>query len=371
MSLIFGNQFTFSPNTVGRALINASGLHLTQTRNSDLGFALAFPFSSTSLTVSGFETFGDNQFATPITFFPSTATRKSTSSATTSAAIAAATPSSSAPTSSMSRCSAALSLQQRNPLPVPPEPHLLRQQHRPVHRRPKRRRHHLQPWRRLLAERPAHRLLRAGLLAAPASHHPQLRPALLHHRRPVSRLRPPQTQNPAYLTLNALGISLLHGAPQDDRKQIAPRIGLAYAHGANGTTVLRGGFGLYFNDLAQNGWATALQAVNTPAGPCVDPVANPTGSENAGCVPGAANGGSASIIDPGYHTPYAIHFSGGVQHAFSRNWSLSADYVHEQGNHAYRGYSYTAGVNLFTPQFPTYRHRRPDGLRPQPQRLPL
>ena len=36
-----------------------------------MGFALAFPFSSTSLTVSGFETFGDNQFATPITFFPS------------------------------------------------------------------------------------------------------------------------------------------------------------------------------------------------------------------------------------------------------------------------------------------------------------
>ena len=35
-----------------------------------LGFALAFPFSSTSLTVSGFETFGDNQFATPSLLFP-------------------------------------------------------------------------------------------------------------------------------------------------------------------------------------------------------------------------------------------------------------------------------------------------------------
>jgi len=33
-------------------------------------FALAFPFSSTALTISGFETFGDNQFATPITLFP-------------------------------------------------------------------------------------------------------------------------------------------------------------------------------------------------------------------------------------------------------------------------------------------------------------
>jgi len=71
LSMVIGNQFAFSPKLLGRALFNASGLHLTQTRNSDLGFALAFPFSGTSLTVSGFETYGDNQFATPITFFPS------------------------------------------------------------------------------------------------------------------------------------------------------------------------------------------------------------------------------------------------------------------------------------------------------------
>ncbi len=45
-------------------------MHLTQARNSTLGYALAFPFSSTSQTISGFETFGDNQFATPITLFP-------------------------------------------------------------------------------------------------------------------------------------------------------------------------------------------------------------------------------------------------------------------------------------------------------------
>ena len=50
------------------------------------------------------------------------------------------------------------------------------------------------------------------------------------------------------------------------------------------------------------------------------------------------------MIDSGYKTPYAIHISGGVQHAFSPNWSLSADYIHEQGNHGYRAYSYTGGT---------------------------
>ena len=65
------NTYAFSPTWLGTFVFDASLLHLTQTRNSTLGFALAFPFSATSLTVSGFETFGDNQFATPITLFPS------------------------------------------------------------------------------------------------------------------------------------------------------------------------------------------------------------------------------------------------------------------------------------------------------------
>ena len=64
------NTYTFNPSTVGTLVLDFSLLHLTQTRNSNLGFALAFPFSSTALTISGFETYGDNQFATPITLFP-------------------------------------------------------------------------------------------------------------------------------------------------------------------------------------------------------------------------------------------------------------------------------------------------------------
>jgi hypothetical protein len=158
-----------------------------------------------------------------------------------------------------------------------------------------------------------------------------------------------QTENPGAITLAALDIPLVSRAPQDDHKQIAPRIGFAYSPGSGGTTVFRAGFGLYFNDLAQNGWATAFQAVNTAPAACFDPVANTNGAERAGCVPGEAAGGTANLIDPGYRTPYAIHISGGVQHSFSGNWALSGDYVYEQGNHAYRAYSYTGGTNLFTP----------------------
>jgi hypothetical protein len=48
LSLVIGNQFIFTPNLLGKLVLNAGGLHLTQSRNSHLGFALAFPCSSTA-----------------------------------------------------------------------------------------------------------------------------------------------------------------------------------------------------------------------------------------------------------------------------------------------------------------------------------
>src|SRR6202035_952848 len=69
-SLVLGQQYTFSRDWFGSLALNASGLHLTQTRNETQGFALAFPFTTTSSTITGFETFGDNQFVTGIAAFP-------------------------------------------------------------------------------------------------------------------------------------------------------------------------------------------------------------------------------------------------------------------------------------------------------------
>src|SRR4029077_18453966 len=69
-NIIINNTYAFNPNWLGSFSIGASTLHHTEARNQTLGFALAFPFSSTFQTISGFETFGDNQFATAITAFP-------------------------------------------------------------------------------------------------------------------------------------------------------------------------------------------------------------------------------------------------------------------------------------------------------------
>jgi hypothetical protein len=137
-----------------------------------------------------------------------------------------------------------------------------------------------------------------------------------------------QSRNPFLLALDPVAAPFIGAAPHDYRKAFAPRLGVAYSLGSSGNTVLRSGFGMYYADLAQNGWVTAFQAVN---------------DTNV-----ASGGGIAppSIIDPNYHTPYAIHATAGVQHAFNTNWSLSADWTLETGMHAYRRYDFP-GISVF------------------------
>jgi len=131
-----------------------------------------------------------------------------------------------------------------------------------------------------------------------------------------------QAQNPFLLALKATEAPFITTAPHDYRKAFAPRLGVAYALGGSNNTVIRGGFGMYYNDLAQNGWATAFQAVN------------PTNiASGGGIIP-------PSIIDPNYHTPYAEHVTGGMEHAFNANWTLSTDFTLETGMHGYRRYDF-------------------------------
>ncbi len=345
---VISNAYTFSPAWLGNLVLGASLLHLTQTRNSDLGFALAFPFSSTALTISGFETFGDNQFATPITLFPDLRNqdkyqaRYDLSHIAGSHALKFGIDFIHEPVLNGAFASTAETLAKYINDPV----------------------YYVQNIGVFGTFTPqcidftasdgstcsytpggngsfSQNVQRLGLYAEDSwrvSHHLTVNYGLRYQTTfgLFEASGRSQLENPAYLTLKALGIDLVNGAPHDYRKQIAPRLGIAYSPGDSEKTVIRAGFGLFYNDLAQNGWATAFQRVNTPPGTCVAP-------SDPGCVPAGA---AASLIDPNYKTPYAIHITGGVQHAFNEHWLVSADYTHEQGNHGYRAYSYTPGMNI-------------------------
>lgn len=361
LNMVVGNQFTFSPTWLGSFTFDASGLHLTEVRNSNLGFALAFPFSSTSQTISGFETFGDNQFVTPITAFPVLRNqekyefRYDVSHATGQHNVRFGLDFIHEPV-----LSGALSGTPETLITYPSDPDFY-------------------------AANPSQFYFSSQCATAPAASSDitcAFTPAgngsfsqdvqrLGFYAEEFWRVTPhltidpgirydttfglfigsgqSQAENPAFLTLKALQIPLINAVPRDDRMQVQPRLGIAYSPGESEKTVIRAGVGLYFNDLAQNGWVTALQAVNGGPAICTLVSRAPLTLQGSGCLPGGSEG---SIIAGGYKTPYALHASAGVEHAFSQNWSVSADWTHEEGNHGFRRYQYQAGFTLFTPLIP-------------------
>jgi Carboxypeptidase regulatory-like domain/TonB dependent receptor len=323
---VVSNTYSFGPNWLGTFVFDASLLHLTQTRNSTLGYALQFPFSLTSLTVSGFETFGDNQFATPITAFPELRNqekyqfRYDMAHTEGNHSVKFGVNFIHEPV-----LSGKLSSNEETLYTLPNDPTFYTANATN------------------LAQFPID--LAAGAATTPAgdgtfSQNVQRLALYAQDSWRVSRhltlnygLRyqttfglfiasgRDQSQNPVFATLPLNGVP--QQIPHDYRKAFAPRLGIAYSPGDSGKTVFRAGFGMFYNDLAQGGWATAFQAVNG-------------GVDNSG----------PAYIDPNYKTPYAIHVTGGAQHAFNDHWTMSADYTHEQGNHGYRGYGFDE-FNLF------------------------
>jgi hypothetical protein len=356
MNLVVGQQLIFSPSWVGSLTLTGSGLRLTESRNSNLGFALAFPFSSTSQTISGFETFGDNQFVTPITAFPvqrdqekyqlrydvihsrGTHSVKFGADFIHEPVLSGALPS---------------NAENLTVFPQDPTDYLGNPQQFAADL-------NCAPTATpgtTCTSTPAgngsfsQNVQRLGMYIQDswrATTHLTVNYGLRYDTTfgLFTASGRSQLDNPAFLTLEALQVPLFEhpGAPHDYRKAFGPRLGIADAFGPGESTVIRTGFGMFYNDLAQNGWVTALTAVNEPAAPCVKPT-------DAGCLPGSANGGAGALIDPAYKTPYSLHASAGVEHAFNSHVMASADWTHENGVHAFRRYQYDAGYTLFSPLF--------------------
>lgn len=350
LNFLLSNTYTFNPAWLGTFTFDAGFLHHTESRNSTFGFAVEFPFSSTFRTISGIDTFGDNQFATPITAFPVLRNQQkyqfrydvSHSSGAHSQKFGASLIHEPVLGGALSGTAETLIVYAHNPDFYAANPAQFyfspECQEQPV------------PVDATCTFTPAsaggfsQNIQRLGLYAQDSW---RFTPRFtmnygLRYDTTFGLFNASgrtQTQNPAFLTLRALQIPLVSQAPHDYRWGFGPRLGIAYSPRGSGSTIIRAGIGIYYNDLAQNGWVNALQAVNAQPGICVVP-------GDPGCI---AGGGQGAIIDPNYKTPYALHAGAGFQHAFNNQWTFSADWTHEQGVHAYRAYNYTAGFTLFSP----------------------
>ena len=333
-SVLLSNQFQFTPAWIGNFVFQASGFDHVKVRNSNLGFGLAFPFSSSVLTTSGFETFGDNQFVTPITAFPTNRDQQKY----------------------QFRYDVAHSTRSHSPkfgINFIHEPVLsgrLADNPETLFTLPENPSFYAANPGTLAADladpanqtvssgngRFAQNVQRLGFYAQDSWR--------IHHNFTVNYgLRydttfglfnsngADQNSNPAVLTIAAMGLALPRGVPHDYRKAIAPRLGIAYSPGNSGTTVIRAGAGLYYNDLAQNGWVDAFRAVEP------------------GATASLMAGDQGAIIDPKYRSPYAIQAGAGIEHAFAKIWRLNINYEHQQGVHQYRRYEYVAEDPVLAP----------------------
>jgi hypothetical protein len=329
-SFLVNNQLQFNSQWLGTLTFQVSSFHHTKDRNSDLGLALAFPFSTTAITTSGFETFGDNQFVTGITAFPIRRDQRKYQFRYDIArsggkhAVKFGVNFIYEPVLSGRLADDAETL-----VEFPEDPSFY-------------------------VANPADFTadFAAGSEFIPANNGTfsqsvkrlglyvedswRIRPSLtlnlgLRYDTTFGLFRASgrnQDQNPAVVTVNALQIPLSPGIPHDYRRAFAPRLGFAYSPGSSTKTVIRGGVGLYYNDLNQNGWVDAFRAVNEPFTGLLAP-------DEQGAV-----------IDPNYHTPYALQVSVGVERVLSPTWRLNIHYEHQQGVHQYRRYEYVSDFTL-------------------------
>jgi outer membrane receptor protein involved in Fe transport len=140
--------------------------------------------------------------------------------------------------------------------------------------------------------------------------------------------------------------------PQDDNRNVSPRVGFAYDLTGSGKHVLRGGFGMYYGNIFQNipifmeqqHNATIFQTTLSLQSP-TDPVPGTgltLGQWRYGVSPDPTipspssqlnDGSIGRLIDPRYRNPLTEEFNVGYSWQLSKSSVIEAEYVHTLGLH--------------------------------------
>jgi hypothetical protein len=162
-----------------------------------------------------------------------------------------------------------------------------------------------------------------------------------------------------------------------DHSDWAPRFAFAYAldghkKGAAAKTVLRGGYGFFYNRFEVDDLMTLEQNNGGPNSQVHTVITNPncftTGSLSsipdiaATCGAGTASNPQIHKLDPSYHSPYTEMLGMSLERQLSKTTTLTFTYLHAYGVHQMA----SINANAYLPGTYQYGSSTLTGLRPDP-----
>jgi hypothetical protein len=147
-------------------------------------------------------------------------------------------------------------------------------------------------------------------------------------------------ENRAYRALKIIGSPFAQHTPRDDKNNFSPRIGFAWDFLGNSRSVVRGGYGIYFDQSFLNVPLFAVQqanpeiyanftnsddnlAIDSPPPAVPRPLTNPLPNSRG------------RMLDQDFVSPYSQQWNIGFAQELGSNMALEFDYVHILGLHEF------------------------------------
>jgi carboxypeptidase family protein/TonB-dependent receptor-like protein len=151
-----------------------------------------------------------------------------------------------------------------------------------------------------------------------------------------------QENNRAVQLLKIIGHPAGSRVAQDDKNNFSPRLGFAYDIRGTGRSVVRGGYGIYYDQSFLNVPLFAVQSANEEIyALIIDDSANLSFSSAPPPFPRPLKNPpigfpvNGRLIDPDFESPYTQQFNVGYAQEFGSNMAVDIDYVHILGLHEF------------------------------------
>jgi hypothetical protein len=149
-------------------------------------------------------------------------------------------------------------------------------------------------------------------------------------------------ENRTFQALKIIGSPFARKVVEDDKNNISPRIGLAWDANGDGKYVVRGGYGMYYDQSFLNVPLFAVQQANPEIyATFLNDGANLSITSPPPSIPRPLNnplsGTRGRMLDPDFESPFTQQWNLGYAQQIGKNMAIEFDYIHILGLHEFTG----------------------------------